>query len=63
MPTEETTMGRITLEFEIANNRDVELAAAGAITPDQVRRATLRASWTPARLGSSCPNPLSTSSA
>ena len=41
MPTEGTTMGRITLEFEIANNEDVVLASAGAIPPDQVRRVTL----------------------
>ena len=35
-------MGRATLDFEIANNRDVELAEGGIIAPDQIRRLTLR---------------------
>ncbi len=35
-------MGRITLDFEIANNQDLVLAAAGALPPDQVRRVTLQ---------------------
>ncbi len=42
MPTEGTTMGRITLEFSIANNDDLALARKGLLTPDQVRRVTLQ---------------------
>ena len=41
MPASGTTMGRITLEFSIANNDDVVLARAGGLAPDQVRRVTL----------------------
>jgi predicted aspartyl protease len=40
--TEGTTMGRITLEFTIANYEDVVMAAAGAIPSEQVRRVTLQ---------------------
>ena len=35
-------MGRITLEFSIANYDDVVLARQGGLAPDQVRRVTLR---------------------
>ena len=41
MPASGTTMGRITLEFSIANYADVVLARAGGLAPDQVRRVTL----------------------
>jgi predicted aspartyl protease len=34
-------MGRITLEFSIANYTDVVLARQGGLAPDQVRRVTL----------------------
>jgi predicted aspartyl protease len=34
-------MGRITLEFSIANYADVVLARQGGLAPDQVRRVTL----------------------
>ncbi len=37
-----TTMGRITLEFTIANYRDVVAAEASLLPPEQVRRVTLR---------------------
>jgi predicted aspartyl protease len=36
------TMGRITVEFSIANYKDVVMADAGSLPPDQVRRATLQ---------------------
>jgi predicted aspartyl protease len=42
MPTEGTAMGRITLEFSIANNDDLALARKGLLTPDQVRRVALQ---------------------
>ncbi len=42
MPAPGETMGRITLEFTIANNDDVVLARLGGLSPDQVRRVTLR---------------------
>jgi predicted aspartyl protease len=35
-------MGRITLEFSIANYADVVLARQGGLAPDQVRRVTLQ---------------------
>jgi predicted aspartyl protease len=41
MPASGVTMGRITLEFPIANNDDVVLARQGGLAPDQVRRVTL----------------------
>ena len=41
MSTQGATMGRITLEFSIANNDDVVLARMGGLAPDQVRRVTL----------------------
>ena len=41
MPATGTTMGRITLEFSIANYADVVLARNGGLVPDQVRRVTL----------------------
>lgn len=37
-----TTVGRITLEFTIANYRDVVAAEASLLPPEQVRRVTLR---------------------
>lgn len=36
------SMGRITVEIDIANNRDVGLAEAGVIKPEEVRRARLQ---------------------
>jgi predicted aspartyl protease len=42
MPTEGTTMGRITLEFMIANNDDLAMVRKGVLADDQVRRITLR---------------------
>ena len=41
MPAEGTTMGRITLAFEIANYRDVVAAESGLIPAAQVRRVRL----------------------
>ncbi len=41
MPTEGTTMGRITLEFTVANYGDVVQARNGGLPADQVRRVTL----------------------
>jgi clan AA aspartic protease len=35
-------MGRITLEFSIANYRDVVSAEAGSLAPEAIRRVTLR---------------------
>ncbi len=57
------TMGRFTVEFLISNHRDVIAAELGNIPPDQVRRATLRGLWIPARLTSCCRQPLSSNSA
>lgn len=42
MPTEGSTMGRIALDFEIANYADVVAARNGTLPPDQVRRVTLQ---------------------
>ena len=36
------TMGRITMEFTIANYRDVVSAEDGSLAPDRVRRVTLQ---------------------
>src|ERR1051325_4160105 len=36
-------MGRITVEIEISNNRDVENAASGHLAPAKIRRMTVRA--------------------
>ncbi len=36
-------MGRLTVDVEIANNRDVENALAGFLDPAKVRRKTIRA--------------------
>jgi predicted aspartyl protease len=41
MPASGATMGRISLEFSIANNDDVVLARQGGLAPDLVRRVTL----------------------
>jgi predicted aspartyl protease len=41
MPTKDVTMGRTTLEFTIANFRDVVAAEDGTIPTDKVRRVTL----------------------
>ena len=41
MPASGATMGRITLEFSIANYADVVLARQGGLAPDRVRRVTL----------------------
>lgn len=42
MSTQGTTMGRITLEFAIANYADVVLARQGGLASDQVRRVRLK---------------------
>ena len=63
MPASGATMGRITLEFSIANYRDVVSAEQGLLAPEAIRRVTLRGSSTPARRGSCCPNPPSINSA
>ncbi len=42
MATTGATMGRITMEFTIANNQDVVAAEVGALAADQVRRVTLK---------------------
>jgi predicted aspartyl protease len=42
MHIESRTMGRITLEFSIANNDDVAAVRKGTLPPDQVRRVTLQ---------------------
>lgn len=39
---EKTKMGRFSVEFEIANNRDVANALSGHLDPSQVRRAIVR---------------------
>jgi hypothetical protein len=36
------TMGRFSVDVELASNRDIILAEAGRIRPDEVRRLTLR---------------------
>lgn len=36
-----TKMGRITIEFDIANNQDLAMVARGHMKPSEVRRATL----------------------
>ena len=41
MPATGTMMGRITIEFTIANNDDLALARNGGLAPDRVRRVTL----------------------
>jgi predicted aspartyl protease len=35
-------VGRFSVEFEVANNADLILAAAGSLPPDQVRRETIQ---------------------
>jgi predicted aspartyl protease len=42
MPIEGTTMGRITLEFEVANNDDLAAVRRGMLPIDQVRRVNLK---------------------
>jgi predicted aspartyl protease len=42
MATSGATMGRITMEFTIANNDDVARARNGGLAPDQIRRVTLQ---------------------
>jgi predicted aspartyl protease len=42
MPATGATMGRISLEFSIANYADVVLARQGGLAPDRVRRVTLK---------------------
>ncbi len=42
MAAEGTTMGRITLEFTVANNREVALAESGHMAAEAVRRVTLK---------------------
>jgi predicted aspartyl protease len=42
MPAPGTTMGRITLEFTIANNDDLALVRTGILPPDQVRQVRLQ---------------------
>lgn len=41
-PKERTDMGRFSVEIELANNKDIVLAEAGRIDPDQVRRVKLQ---------------------
>jgi predicted aspartyl protease len=40
--TKEPTMGRFSVEVELANDKDLVQAEAGLITPDQVRRERIR---------------------
>jgi predicted aspartyl protease len=40
--TKEPTMGRFSVEVDLANNEDLYGAKAGVITPQQVRRARVR---------------------
>ncbi len=42
MPAMGATMGRITLEFTIANNDDLALARKSLLPPEEVRRVTLQ---------------------
>jgi hypothetical protein len=40
--TKEPTMGRFSVEVELANHEDMFRAKAGLITPDQIRRVRVR---------------------
>jgi len=39
---EDETMQRVTVEFTVANNRDVQLVAASMLAPDKVRHARVQ---------------------
>src|SRR5438132_6125843 len=38
----ENSVGRVAIDFEVANNENVVLARAGAISADKIRRLTLK---------------------
>jgi predicted aspartyl protease len=45
--TEESAVGRVTVDVKLANNRDVQLFEAGKLPAEQVRRVTLQATVDP----------------